>query len=266
MDTSIVYSPVRQLLRPRWILTTLLVIAAVGVMIWLGFWQLSRLEWRRGLNQQIMTQTALPVLNLNLGLPENELKGSEYRSVSVSGVLLQEEAVLLRNQEWEGQPGYHLLVPLKMEGSTKAVFVDRGWVPLNSDQVISRFFVKEAVVLNGILRLPMTRSEIGGVPDPEFKPGAERLSAINLIDIERLQKQVQHPLLPVYVQEAPAEGDFTPPIARSPVLEITEGPHMGYAIQWFFFAGLLACGYPFFLKKQFEKPDQEAVAESYDVC
>jgi hypothetical protein len=40
----------RSFLRPRWILTTLLVIAALAVLVRLGIWQLDRLQERRIFN------------------------------------------------------------------------------------------------------------------------------------------------------------------------------------------------------------------------
>jgi len=35
-----------------------------------------------------------------------------------------------------------------------------------------------------------------------------------------------------------------------PVLDLSEGPHLGYAIQWFFYAALVFFGYPVYLRKQ----------------
>jgi cytochrome oxidase assembly protein ShyY1 len=54
----------------------------------------------------------------------------------------------------------------------------------------------------------------------------------------------------VYVQPNEIENDSVPPIPFQPVVELTEGPHFGYALQWFAFATILFVGYPFFLKKQ----------------
>jgi len=40
------------------------------------------------------------------------------------------------------------------------------------------------------------------------------------------------------------------PYRSAPDLELTEGPHMGYAIQWFTFAVLLLGGYPVFVNRE----------------
>jgi surfeit locus 1 family protein len=68
--------------------------------------------------------------------------------------------------------------------------------------------------------------------------------------LTHIAAQIPYPVLPVYVQPKPDPNDTTPPIPFQPEVEITEGPHMGYALQWFTFAAILFVGYPFFLRKQ----------------
>jgi surfeit locus 1 family protein len=59
-----------------------------------------------------------------------------------------------------------------------------------------------------------------------------------------------YPILPVYVQPDPDPNDATPPIPFQPEVELTEGSHFGYALQWFTFATILFLGYPFYVRKQ----------------
>ena len=49
----------------RWIIATILVIAAMGVMIRLGIWQLDRLDGRRAFNARVLAQTSQPILFLD---------------------------------------------------------------------------------------------------------------------------------------------------------------------------------------------------------
>ena len=89
----------------------------------------------------------------------------------------------------------------------------------------------------------------GGVPDPEPVPG-ERLDLWNYLDIERIQAQGLHPLLPVYIEAAPTGEQTSLPYRALPELDLSEGPHLGYALQWFFYACLVFFGYPVYLRKQ----------------
>jgi surfeit locus 1 family protein len=41
-----------------------------------------------------------------------------------------------------------------------------------------------------------------------------------------------------------------PPFANPPELDLSEGSHFGYAVQWFSFAALLLGGYPFYARRQ----------------
>ena len=76
------------------------------------------------------------------------------------------------------------------------------------------------------------------------------LLAWNFVNVDQLKKQITGPLLPAYIQEAPNPAWTSLPYRSLPQLELTEGPHMGYAIQWFAFAAILGLGYPFFIQRQ----------------
>jgi surfeit locus 1 family protein len=52
------------------------------------------------------------------------------------------------------------------------------------------------------------------------------------------------------VQQAPVPGSIGPPFRSLPELDLSEGPHLGYALQWFTFAALLTFGYPVYLRRQ----------------
>ena len=60
-------------------------------------------------------------------------------------------------------------------------------------------------------------------------------------------------LLPVYVQQAPDPAWTSLPYRSQPDVEISEGPHLGYALQWFTFSALLGLGYPVFIRRQERK-------------
>jgi surfeit locus 1 family protein len=95
------------------------------------------------------------------------------------------------------------------------------------------------------------------VPDPTLTPGQQRLDAWNAVNLTRIQQQIDDPLLPVYVQLLPAAADAEPaagpPYPNGELPEISEGSHMGYAMQWFAFAAVLGLGYPFFVRTRLKE-------------
>lgn len=248
-------------LKPRWILTTLLVIAGVGVLIRLGIWQLDRLAQRRAFNARITAQLNAPALDLSSNLSIQGLFDMEYRSVTVTGEYDLADQVMLRNQVWQDQPGVHLLTPLRITGSSQAILVDRGWVPFTDAESgkLSQYDEKGQVKVQGVIRRPQSRTDFGRIADPTLAPGQKRLDAFNLVNLDMIRQQVDLALLPVYIQQAPDPAWEGMPYRSQPTLDLSEGPHFGYAIQWFTFALILGAGYPFYVRRQLGgKPAKKA--------
>jgi surfeit locus 1 family protein len=241
---------IRALFSRKWIVATLLVISALGVMIRLGFWQLDRLAQRRTFNTHYLVQIEASALELGptaLGL---DLENMEYREVDVLGQYDHPREMAIRNQSWQDQPGVRLLTPLLIAGTDTVVLVDRGWIPLTDYQTgdWTDFEEPGIVHVHGTIRR-FQEPTFGGRPDPTLQSG-EIARAWNFVDIEKIAPQMPHPLLAVYVQQSPGSGDEILPYANLPVIEITEGPHISYAIQWFVFTTILGIGYPILVYRE----------------
>lgn len=240
----------RKMFDRRWFLTTLLVLVGTAVCIRLGIWQLDRLEGRRAFNAQVISMRAMPALDLSAERPDG-LASMEWRAVQARGTYDFDNQVALRNQYYDNQYGYHLITPLLLADGT-AVLVDRGWIPADGNAA-SRDWRKYdqpgEITALGQIRLGKTKPSLGGVADAMPKNGA-RLEVWNNLDLARISEQSPYPLLPVYIQPNLDSADTEPPIPHQPQVELTEGSHFGYALQWFTFAVILFAGYPFYLRKQ----------------
>ena len=241
----------------KWLLATLLVVAGTALCVRLGIWQLDRLEQRRAFNHQVESMRAMPVLDLNRQVPE-DISKMEWRAVTVHGKYDFENQIALRNQYNGSEYGYHLVTPLLIDPSTGAgqaptvVLVDRGWIPAEgnaSPQDWQKYNEPDDVTITGQIRLGQTKPRFGGVADAVPTDGT-KLEIWNNANIENIIKQLPYAALPVYIQPNVDESDTTPPIPYQPTVELTEGPHFGYALQWFTFATILLVGYPFYLRKQ----------------
>ncbi len=236
----------------RWWFATLLVIAAALVMARLGIWQLDRLEQRRAFNAQVQAARAQPALDLDQGIPV-DISDMEWRSVEISGEYDFANQVAIRNQYHGNEYGYHLLTPLLSQGT--AVLVDRGWIPADSNSTPTdwrKFDEPGMVTIKGQIRLGQAKPAFGGVADALPADGS-KLVVWNNADVEKIASQMPYPILNVYIQPDTDPADETPPIPYQPELDLTEGPHFGYALQWFTFATILLVGYPFFVRKQESK-------------
>jgi len=241
----------------RWWWTTLLVIAGAAVCVRLGIWQLDRLHQRRTFNAHVESMWALPALQLK-AKSQDELTTMEYRSVEVTGTYDFSQQVALRNQIWTDkngipQAGYHLITPLLLADGGSAVLIDRGWIPADGNAQPAdwrKYDQPGQITMQGIIRLGQTKAEMGGVPDPQLVAGQSRLNFWNVVNLERIGQQTPYSLLPIYIQPNPDPARSEPPYPYQPRIELSEGPHLGYAFQWFTFATILFVGYPFYLRKQ----------------
>jgi surfeit locus 1 family protein len=176
----------------------------------------------------------------------------EYREVVVTGEYDPAGEVALRNQAWNNHIGVHLLTPLHIAGSDQAVLVDRGWVPLEDYSAgdLTKYAEPGVVEVRGVIRASQSKPEIGGRADQVPAPGEDKLLAWNLVNVPGIAAQVAYPLLPAYIQQAPDPEWSSLPYRSQPELELTEGPHFGYALQWFSFAAILVIGYPFYIRRE----------------
>lgn len=246
-----------RILSRAWIATTLLALAGAAVCVRLGIWQLDRLAQRQAFNSHVLAMRALPILQLP---STDDLEAQEYRRVRVRGTYDPERQVAIRNQAHDGQYGYRLLSPLRIDGppestagAQRAVLVDRGWIPAEGNELREawRKYDEPGVVdVQGVIRLGQTGPTFGGIAQPTPVPGEPGAAFWVYADVEDIGKQLPYAILPVYVQ---SDGTSTPgglPVAGTPTLELTEGPHRGYATQWFAFAAILLIGYPIYVGKR----------------
>ena len=225
--------------RGRHVLVTLFVVAASGVMVRLGFWQLDRLAQRRAYNARVLAQMAAPEVDLNReALTIEDPEAYRYRNAFVRGRFIAEDEILIRNRFYQSRPGYRVLTPLWLDGyqGALAVMVDRGWMP----EPLPDFVPpppQGMVEVRGYL-MPGETAPDNAIPPAEGE-------AWFWIDLRMLDDRLPYRVLPFYLVETPPEGevDTTPPIRTPRQVELTEGPHLGYAIQWFLFAAVLPLVY-----------------------
>ena len=66
----------------------------------------------------------------------------------------------------------------------------------------------------------------------------------------QMEQQMPYPLIRVYIQESPDPSWTRLPYRTEPELDLSEGSHMSYALQWFTFAAILAVGYPLYVHRE----------------
>lgn len=229
------------------------------ICVRLGFWQLDRLEQRRSWNTHVLTQLGLPVIDLaDADLPASDL---EYRRMVVTGEWQREDEILLRNRSLNDQPGYHLVTPLLVEDLGWAVLVDRGWVPFDAGegQGLARYVQPGTVTVEGILLPSEEEPSWSILADPTLGPDDEALQAWRVLSIERIQAQLNYPLFDYYLALPNLDEAAVDAPIPDPNIDLSEGPHLGYAIQWFSFAAIAVVGGGYWLRRRvIHRHNQEA--------
>ncbi len=252
------------LFRKPWIFLTPLVALAAFAMVRLGFWQLDRLEQRRAFNAQVLSQIDQPPLELAAGDLPQDWRALAFRTVIARGRFDFTRQVVLGNQEYRGRIGMHLLTPLLLPGQEAAILVDRGWVPLEDWQndALGQYDQPGDVRIRGMLAAVQSNY---GIRDCQAKgTDPALLPEVWCVDADLIGADLPYALVPAYIIQAPAEGEAGLPHRALPRLEISEGPHLSYAIQWFSFAALLLFGYPFFIHREMQARARQAASRQSD--
>jgi len=223
---------------------TALVLAALGVLIGLGVWQLKRLAWKEGLIAQIEARIDSDPISLKEAerLAREGTDPSYYR-VTVEGRLLHDKELYLYALS-EGKPGWHVITPL--EATTgEIVLIDRGFVPDERKDPSSRSQgqIEGLTKVTGILRLPDKQALF----TPDNEPSANRWF---WRDLDAMSGAL-FPEGTVMVAPFFLEADASPvpggwPKGGQTRLEIPN-VHLQYAITWFLLAAALLIIYAVFV-------------------
>ena len=247
MPDTVSLSMYRFLLTPRWIALHVTIGALVALMVNLGFWQLRRLDERKTLNAQITEHIATPVTDFRAVVTPNvDASSAEWRLVRLTGTYDSEDMVLIVNRSQNGAAGRDIVMPLVLPDGHK-VLVNRGFIPLTVD--VPPTPAGDVTVI-GHVRPSQKRSALGAID-----PSDGQLTEMQRIDIPRIDQQTPGTLEPMYVQLV----ESTPPedvLSVVPLPELTNGPHLSYAFQWFFFSTVALFGWVFVVRRKISGASQ----------
>jgi surfeit locus 1 family protein len=233
---------------PRFWLVTIAAAVGMGITFSLGQWQLGRGHARDAAQAAIDARAGMPELSqasLDSANPQEIL----YRRVLLRGTWEGERTVFLDNRQMHGAPGFYVVTPLRLEGSERAVLVQRGWAPRNFER---RDMLPRVITPAGVVEL---RGRIAPPPARlyEFK-GVESGTIRQNLDIAAFGAETGLKLAPVTVLQ-------TVPVSSEGLLRDWPRPasgserNYGYAFQWWALSALIAILYVWF---QFIAPRRQA--------
>ena len=191
-------------------------------------WQYQRGVDRHAKNFKIEANTKLPATPLT---EVKDFNSNEWRTVTASGAFDASHEVLLRNHySDDGVYGFEYLTLFKSQG--KSFWVDRGWVKAGASAAARPEIPSTPsgeVNITGRVRLnsALPHGSFFAIP-----ASGDLVSAWNL----RAKVKTENYYLDLI------SGESVTPKSPAQLPELSDGPHMAYALQWIFFAGLIIYG------------------------
>jgi len=213
-------------------LKTLVALSLVALCVVAAQWQYHRGVDRHARNAMIEKHISLTPVALN-SVKDSPL-ASEWQTVTTSGTFDPTNQILLRNRYNEGVYGFEVLT-LFTTATNEKFWVDRGWVKAGANATIAPTIVPpptNEVSITGRLRLDSSLPHGSFFAIPSTGNGL----------ISKLNAQSQLNTQNYYIDLLSGSQNSLTPAVAAQLPELSDGPHMAYALQWIFFAGLVIYG------------------------
>jgi len=195
-------------------------------------WQYQRGVDRHARNAIIEKHIALAPTSLD-SVKDSPL-AAEWQSVTTQGVFDPTKQILLKNRYSEGFYGFEVLTLFTTPNNEK-FWVDRGWVKAGAAATIAPTITPPPttpVSITGRLRLDSS------LPRGSFFALPADGSGL----ISKLDAQSQLDTEDYYIDLLSGSESSLTPAVPAQLPELSDGPHMAYALQWLFFGGLVIYG------------------------
>ncbi|MBT4653466.1 MAG: SURF1 family protein [Thiotrichales bacterium] len=216
----------------RFLIPTALIALTCAFLLSLGFWQLDRAEEKRAIEASIKDASTGTV---ELIVSTETLEDKEYYEVRIQGQYLNEKQFIYDNQIVDQISGYYVLTPFVLKGQPKAIIVNRGFIPWNGrrDKFADIFVDSSSREIMVQVSKPIKRMELKSIElDSVFPVLIQAIDIDGLIVLSGVELTTVVGLL-----NASASDGF---VRKWEPYTGSIEKHIGYAIQWFLMALVLA--------------------------
>lgn len=196
----------------------------------LGAWQINRAN-----EKQEFLDTQAQRVNETIQLtPEtsNDVIELRYKQVNVLGYYDTTKQFLLDNQIDAGKAGYFVFTPFKLQNSSKAILVNRGWIPLVEPRATLpnvNFLAEHETTLKGRIN---TFPSIGLKLEGANQPTNTNPAVVGVIDSQVFAHQLGYELFNFQLElDANLPNGFKREWATAKIMQPEQ--HLAYALQWF---------------------------------
>ena len=225
------------------LLIFLATLSGVGMTASLGLWQLDRAQQKESMARERQSRAAQTELDARVldssawgRARQDEL---QHRRIRVAGHWQAEHTVYLENRQMHGRPGFLVVTPLRLQGSSTVILVQRGWAPRH---FLDRTALPEIQTPTGLVTL---QGRLAPWPSRIYDFGGQDLGPIRQnLDWSAYRLQTGLDLAESSLLQT---GDDGAGLQRAwPDIASGVEKHRGYALQWFALSGLIALLYVWF--------------------
>ncbi len=206
------------------LLPTIATAVMMALTFSLGLWQEGRAREKQALQDQYERGATRAPLRLTGSIADVE--GIRYRVVVLEGTFLPEQQIFVDNRVHNGQAGFYVVAPLRIESTQDLVLINRGWIARDTH------YPRPPKV-----PLPATRAAVEGlvsIPSARyFELSADTVSGQvwQNLTLGKYQARTGLKVLPFVVAQS---KDLAPGLAPVEMrAEFGVDRHKGYAFQWF---------------------------------
>lgn len=225
---------------------TLCVLGGFTLLCLLGCWQLHRAQQKAHMLAQFAEAKKRAPLKAE-DLPPGDYQAYRFYPVTVSGIFINDQIILLDNKINQGKVGYHVVVPLKLNNGN-LILINRGWIPMgHSRQDIPEISpINGQVTIEGYLDFAYRNLLISTALETTTIQWPLRMQQLEYPLLERLLGRKIYPMLVNLNSDSP----YAFAVSRGdPKVPIPPERHYGYAFQWFSLAAVLMVIYGLLLRK-----------------
>lgn len=219
----------------RWIVWLLVATIFAVACVFLSQWQFNRrAEAVAKINLITANYDQSPVELESIASTKSFDAANEWRPVKISGSFMPNQAVLVRNRPYNGQPGFLQVIPFKLTNG-KIIAIETGWVPTGSKQDSPDYLpLPDSTQRDLVIRLRPVEPTLGR------DAPANQLGTINVETLIQKVGLTGEVYTAAYGRATTSYSSTDlPKLLLMP--ELTEGNHLSYALQWILFA-LMAFG------------------------
>ena len=205
---------------------TAVALPALLVLLWLGTWQVQRLEWKNQLIENFESRATSAAVDLPEGLIGPEM---EFRRLALTGSFDHDKEVFMTGRTYEGNAGFHIVTPFTLTDG-RIILVNRGWVSESYRAPEKREFslIEGETRIEAIIRFPGKKGYF--VPENEPENGFWfTLVPAQIVEHLGLVGQAE---TAVYAAALRTSDEITLPIGARTETNLRNS-HLGYAVTWY---------------------------------